>query len=116
MTDTFLVRRIERRAPGVLKIETQTLGVGQMVLGHFIEARQVFGDAVFEPEAAPEIAVGAIDQKQLGLLIDQQIAPFQVVMGKAMVMHGLGITRQLTADTIYPGTILEQRIMVVRQL
>ena len=53
MANTFLVRRIERSAPGVLEIKTQTLGVGQMVLGHFVEARQVFGDPVLEPETAP---------------------------------------------------------------
>ena len=87
-----------------------------MVFSHFVQARQVFGNAVLEPEAAPEIAIRAVDQVQLWLLVDQQVAPLQVVMGEAVVMHSLGAMRQLTTDAIDPCAILEQRIVVVRQI
>jgi hypothetical protein len=55
---------VEVRAPGVLEIKAQALGGRQVVFGHFVEARQVFGDPVLEPETAPEVAVGAVDQVQ----------------------------------------------------
>ncbi|MNL33145.1 hypothetical protein D3C87_1550390 [compost metagenome] len=82
-----------------------------MVLGHLVQAGQVLGDAVLEPEATPEIAVGAVDQKQPGLVINQQVAPLQIVMSEAMIMHGPGVGGQLSTDGVDPGAVRQLRIM-----
>ena len=66
MANPLFIRRTQVPALTVLYVEPQALGGRQVILGHLVQARQVFGDAVLEPEPAPEITIGAIDQVQGG--------------------------------------------------
>ncbi|MNC47150.1 hypothetical protein D3C75_961960 [compost metagenome] len=86
-----------------------------MILGDLVQARQILGDSVLEPETAPKVAVGAIDQKQSSLVVDQQVAPLQIIMGEAVIVHGPGVLGQLTTDGIDPGAIRQFRIASLGQ-
>ncbi|MNI48289.1 hypothetical protein D3C73_1028470 [compost metagenome] len=86
-----------------------------MIFGDLVQARQILGNTVLEPETAPEIAVGAIDQKHSSLIVDQQVAPLQIIMGEAVVVHGPGVLGQLTTDGIDPGAVRQLRVVALGQ-
>ncbi|MNF98984.1 hypothetical protein D3C84_818660 [compost metagenome] len=115
MPDPFFIGGIEPVPLAVLQVKAQALGRRELILGDLVQARQVLGDAVLEPETAPEITIGTVDQKQPGLIVDQQVAPLQIVVGKTVLVHGPGVAGQLAADVIDPRAIRELGVVSLGQ-
>ncbi|MOA12108.1 hypothetical protein D3C78_1320770 [compost metagenome] len=86
-----------------------------MVLGHLVQAGEVLDDPVVEQRPPPEAAGRAVDQVQLATLVDQQVAPLEVVVGKAVLVHAPGRLGQLAADLVQPVVLLQARVVVARQ-
>ena len=49
------------------------------------------------------------------LIVDQQVAPLQVVMSKAVIVHGAGVFGELAADRIDPPGVFEAHIVALGQ-
>ena len=64
----------------------------------------------------PEAAGRAIDKKQLSRLVNQQVAPLQIIVGEMMVMQGTGVLRQLLTDTCNPVWIGKPSISMTGHL
>src|SRR5690606_13539233 len=71
------------------QIETQPLGSAQRRLAQLVQAGKILVRAVFEKRPPPEGAGGAIDHVDAGrwLIVHQNIAPLEVVMGETTLVH-----------------------------
>lgn len=101
--------------PAVLQVEAQALGRRQVVFGDLVQARQVLDQPVAQHEAAPEIASGAVDEEQRALVVHQQVAPLQVVVGEMVIMHHPGMPCQLATDVVDPGAVMQARVIALGQ-
>jgi hypothetical protein len=81
-------------------------------LGELVEAGQVLDDAVFEKGRPPEAAARAIDQVQGVGLVHQKVAPLEVAMHEAALVHAARNVGQLARNAVQPAPTFQARVAV----
>ena len=91
----------------VVLIEAQSLCAGQMVLGHFIQTRQILDDAILQEGGDPEQTVWAVNEKNFPVIVYQDVTPFQVIMRKGILVQASGDVGQLAAGIADPFAVFQ---------
>src|SRR5690554_2649187 len=117
LADTHAIRPIEPLPSTVQQIETQPLGTTQVEFADLVQTGQILDLAPLQERSPPEGSARAVDQVDVAQWrsVHQDIAPFEIIVGKAMLMHYPGGISYLMQDMPRPARVMQARGMLSRQ-